>query len=375
MMRIVLFANTDWYLYNFRLALADALKAAGHEVVLLSPQGEWGERLRAAGHDWRVFPFARHGLNPLAELAVLWRLWRLYRALQPDVVHHFTIKCVLYGTVAARCAGVRKVVNAITGLGHVMMSSSWKARLLRPIILTVYRVLFAGCDIVFQNRDNLALFQKLGVLRRARAHLVPGSGVNLARFDMAPPPADQPPVVLMVARLLWAKGIATFVEAAASVRRQRAEIEFWLVGDRDDSNPDCIPQAQVERWASEGAVRFLGHREDIPQLNARASLAALPSHGEGLPRTLIEAAASARPLLASDVPGCRDIVRHGENGLLFPRGDAAAFAASVLRLVDDPVTARRMGLAARADAERYYDDAHNIAQTLAVYAAPASAPA
>ncbi|MDQ8022490.1 MAG: glycosyltransferase family 4 protein [Moraxellaceae bacterium] len=374
-MRIVLFANTDWYLFNFRLALATALKAAGHEVVLLSPPGEWGERLRAAGHDWRPFPFARHGLNPFAELAVLWRLWRLYRALRPDVVHHFTIKCVLYGSVAAKCAGVRKVVNAITGLGHVMMSGSWKARLLRPLILTVYRVLFAGCDIVFQNRDNLALFQRLGVLRRARAHLVPGSGVNLARFDTAPPPADQSPVVLMVARLLWAKGVATFVEAAAAVRRERPEVEFWLAGDRDDSNPDCIPQAQVERWAADGDVRFLGHREDIPQLNVRASIAALPSHGEGLPRTLIEAAASARPLLASDVPGCRDIVRHAENGLLFPRGDAAALAAAVLRLLDDPAMARRMGLAARADAERYYDDAHNIALTLAVYAAAQTAPA
>lgn len=366
-MRIVLFANTDWYLFNFRLALAKALRAAGHEVVLLSPPGEWGPRLRAEGFDWRAFRLARRSMNPFTELATATRLAGVYREIRPDVAHHFTIKCVLYGALAARLAGVPRVVSSITGLGHMMLSSSFAARLLRPLILGMHRLLLRGGDVIFQNHDNLALFERHGLLRHARSHMIPGSGVDPQRFDTAPPPADLPPVVLMMGRLLWAKGVETFVEAARRVRERRPDVEFWLAGERDEGNPDCIPQGRIAAWAAEGHVKFLGHRDDVPALNARATVVALPSHGEGMPRTLLEAAASARPLVASDVPGCREVVCHGENGWLFPVKDAAAMADAILDLLGDPARAREFGAAARRDVEHRYADAINIQRTLSVY--------
>ena len=366
-MRVVLFANTDWYLYNFRLALAEGLRAAGHEVVLISPDGEWGPRLRGMGFDWRPITLSRRGMNPLAELVVIGRLRKLYAGIAPDVVHHFTIKCVLYGSFAARWAGVARVVNSITGLGHMLESNALRARLLRPAVLALYRLALRGTAVIFQNRDNRALFDRLGLLRGLDVHLVPGSGVALDRFSIAPPPAELPPVVLMVGRLLHAKGVACFVAAARRVRAQRPDVEFWLAGDRDEGNPGCVTAAELAAWSNEGAVQFLGHRDDVAALNSRASMAVLPSHGEGLPRTLIEAAASARPLLASNVPGCREIVRDGVNGYLFERDDDAALAERVLELLAKPDRARQFGLAARVDAERIYSDTQNVAATVAAY--------
>ncbi|WP_374602871.1 glycosyltransferase family 4 protein [Niveibacterium sp.] len=367
-MRIVLFANTEWYLYNFRRALALALKSAGHEVILLSPDGEWGARLRELGLDWRPFPLSRRGMNPFAELLTVRRLARLYGQLQPDLVHHFTIKCVIYGSLASHVARVPHIVNSITGLGHMMLSRSLVARMLRPFILGLYRLSLRGTDVIFQNRDNAELFERYGLLAQARRHLVPGSGLDFSRFDSAPPRRDQPPVILMVGRLLWAKGVSDYVDAARIVRQRFPEVEFWLAGEADTHTPDCIPEAQIAIWRREGHVKFLGHRNDIAALNARCSIAVLASRdGEGLPRSLLEAAASARAIVATNVPGSRDVFVNGMGGLLVPPSNPAALADAVAGLLADPVRLEEMGQAARVYSAERFSDARIIATTLSIY--------
>jgi glycosyltransferase involved in cell wall biosynthesis len=371
-MRIVLFANTDWYLYNFRRSLALALRDAGHDVLLLSPPGSYGEKLRALGLRWEPVPMQRRSLNPLRELALLVHLWRVLRRERPDIVHGFTIKCAVYGGLAGRLAGVPGRVAAVTGLGYVFTNPALKARVLRPFVRGLLRLGLGGrgSRLVLQNPDDVALFRAARIVPDERVRLIPGSGVDLARF--APTPrgddASRPLRVLLAARLLWDKGLAEFVEAARKLRREGRALQFLLAGDRDPGNPAAVAESDVRAWQDEGVVEWLGHVDDMPALLAGVDVVVLPSYREGLPRTLIEAAACALPLVATDVPGCREVVTDGVDGLLVPVRDAGALAGAIARLHDDPALAARIGAAARAKALACFDERIVIARTMAVYA-------
>ena len=366
-MRVLLFANTDWFLWNFKLPLARALRDAGHEVILVSPAGNFGARLRDAGFDWRAFSLSRSGIHPIEERLAMYRLLALYRELRPDLVHHFTIKCVLYGSWAARKAGIVRVVNSITGLGFALLASTWKARLIRPVVVGFYRRALVGTHVVFQNHDNRDVLAALGALKHAAVHVIPGDGVDTALF--CPPPAREPgAAVLMMGRLLWSKGVGVFVEAARIVRATRPEARFLLAGAPDPGNPESVPEAVLNHWRSEGIVEFLGHRSDVLALQQLADIAVLAStQGEGMPRALLEAAACARPMVATDVPGCRELVEDGVNGLLVPPGDSQALAGAILSLLASPDRARAMGAAARAKVLAELSDACITRRTLAVY--------
>lgn len=366
-MRVLLVTNSDWFLYNFKRSLARSLRDAGHEVILASPEGSYGPRLCEEGFRWESFALSRSGINPLAELRSMWRLHALYRALRPDVVHHFTIKCIIYGSIAARWAGVRHVVNSVTGLGFALLADTLKARLIRPVVTGLYRVALAGTDVVFQNVDNRDSLDALGALGNSRVCIIPGDGVDTAHFV---PPAEQPQdVVLMMARLLRSKGVAEYVAAAGIVRQARPGTRFLLAGAPDPGNPESIDGATLDAWRREGAVELLGQRNDVLALQQSSSVAVLAStQGEGMPRSLLEAAACGRPLVATDVPGCRDLVVNGENGLLVCPGDAQALANAILALLADPERAARMGRVARARAEALYSDASVNGQTQALYA-------
>lgn len=374
-MRVLLFANTDWFLWNFKLALARGLRARGHEVLLISPPGPWGEKLRAEGFHWEPFALSRSGINPFAEAATVARLVRLYGRLQPDLVHHFTIKCVIYGSFAARRAGVRRIVNSITGLGYALLADSLKARLIRQVVRVLYRHTLADTAVVFQNGDNRATLEHLGVLARAQVSVMPGDGVDTRCF-VPPPPREPGATVLMMGRLLAAKGVREYVEAARIVRRERPAARFLLAGAPDPGNPESIDPAQIDAWAAEGSVEFLGARSDVLALQQSADVAVLAStQGEGMPRALTEAAACGRPLVATDVPGCRDLVEPGRNGLLVPPGDAAALAQAVATLLDDPALAAAMGREARHKAEAELSDIRIIERTLEIYAAAGASQA
>lgn len=367
-MRIIFFANTDWYLYNFRRKLAQALREQGHDVVLVSPAGKYAARLQALGFRWLDFPLSRRGMNPLVEFASLVRLIHLYRSEKPDLVHHFTIKCVLYGTLAARLAGIRVVVNSITGLGYVFLAGGPLKVVLRLFVRTWYRAVLFGSQVIFENDDDRQTFLRFGFIRPADGHLIPGVGVDTQRFVQVPFPSG-PPVVLLAGRLLWDKGIGEFVEAARQLHLSGVQARFALAGRIDPGNPASIPEAQILTWAAEGLVEWWGWTEDdMPATLARASIVCLPSYyREGLPTILLEASACGRPVVTTDWPGCRDAVRNGVSGLLVAERDAASLSDALQKLITNPYLCSEMGTAGRLMVEELFSSERVLAQISAVY--------
>jgi len=368
-MKLLLFANTDWYLYNFRKSLALGAKAAGHEVLLVSPAGPYGQKLKELGLRWIPAPMERRSLNPFRELTLLVWLWRLVRSERVDVVHSFTIKCSVYGGLAARFAGAASV-NAVTGMGYVFISDKRLARTLRPIVRRLLRMALGGARtrVILQNLDDVTVFERNGIVSAARIRLVPGSGVDCEQF--IPPMRREhrgPLRVVLAARMLWDKGVLEFVEAARMLKMQGRALRFQLAGAPDPGNPASVPEPVLRDWQAAGLIEWLGHVGDMAALLATTDIVVLPSYREGMPKSLIEAAACARPLITTDVPGCREVVTDGVDGLLVPAYGVLALAQAIARLQDDPSLARTLGEAARAKALACYDERLIVARTLDVY--------
>ena len=370
-LKIVLFANTEWYLYNFRRSLASALVEAGHDVILLSPSGPYGQKLLEMGFNWRSIALKRRSLNPFRELSVLWSLLKIMREENPDIIHGFTIKCAVYGAIVARIIKARSV-SSVAGLGYVFTNTDMRAKLLMPIIRSIMKLTLGGktSHIILQNPDDFRYFEIAEIVDPSNMSLIPGSGVNLERFA-APKPENRqksdPHKIVLAARLLWDKGIAEFVEAARLIKAEGRNCEFLLAGTPDEGNPASIPRACLLEWEEKGLIVCLGHVDNMPTLFADANIVVLPSYREGLPKSLIEAAACARPLVATDVPGCREVISHEIDGLLVPAKDAQALAEAIMRLLDDPVLARRLGLAALKKATLQFDERIINAQTMTIY--------
>lgn len=371
-MKVVLFANTGWYLYNFRLTFAAALREAGHELLLLSPPDEYGERLREMGFRWVPVPMQRRSLNPIRELRLVHWLARLMKEDGADLVHGFTIKCAVYASLAARMAGIGARVNAVAGMGYVFTSTDLKARLLRPVVKALMRLALDGgsCRLILQNRDDVALFEAAGLVDPGRVRLIRSSGVNCERFRPSAQvrgDATGPTRVLLAARLLWDKGLGEYVDAAKLLLNEGREITFLLAGGPDTGNPAAVPQSLVKQWVSEGLVDWLGHVEDMPSLLASVDMVVLPSYREGLPKGLIEAAACGLPLITTDVPGCREVVTHGVEGLLVPPRDSIALASAIALLAESADLRRSFGAAARHKAQTEFDEKIVLKQTIQVY--------
>ncbi len=372
-MKAVLFANTDWYLYNFRRSLAVSLQQAGCDVLLLSPPGPYGEQLRALGLRWEPLPMQRRSLNPLREMALLWYLIRLLRRERPTLVHGFTIKCAVYGSLAARLAGTAARVNAVAGMGYVFTSSHVKARLLRPVVRSLLRLALGGRDarLILQNADDVDLFQRAGLVDPAHIRLIRGSGVDCAQFagvSRRKASSDGRMCVLLASRLLWDKGVGEYVAAIRQLRLQGRAIHALLAGAPDPGNPAAVPELTIRGWVDEGLVIWLGHVDNMVGLLGSVDVVVLPSYREGLPRTLVEAAACGLPLITTDVPGCREVVSDGIDGLLVPMGNSEALAHAIRRLQDNPEFACRLGDAARLKAKAQFDERIVIQRTMAVYA-------
>jgi glycosyltransferase involved in cell wall biosynthesis len=364
--KILLFANTDWYLYNFRLELAEALRTRGDEVVMVSPEGAYAPRLQELGFRWICFPQARRRLNPLIEISTIVRLFGLYRREKPDLVHHFTVKCVLYGSLVCLLLGNHSVVNSVEGLGYVFTEGEGARRWLRGLIKLVYRLVLRPTWVIFQNPDDQLFFLKNHLVNPKRMVMICSPGVDIQKFS---PRSELKgiPLVILPARLLWDKGVGEFVAAARQLQIDGFRARFALVGDSDDGNPASVPVPQLQAWAKEGVIEWWGWKENMQDIYEQASIVCLPSYREGLPKTLIEAGACGRPIVASDVPGCREVVRHGENGLLIPARDITALVASLTQLIQDSDIRHAMGVRGRKIAEEEFSLELIIPQTLAVY--------
>jgi len=364
--KTLLFANTAWYLYNFRLPLAEALRSQGYTVILVSPRDEYADKLIEAGFQWVEFSFSRKGQNPFQELGTITRLTSLYRQLKPDFVHHFTIKCVLYGSMAARFTGIKRVINSITGLGYLFIGNTPGQRLLRPLILLFYHIGLMSTQVIFQNGDDLQQFLEHGLVTSEQVQIIRGSGVDLEKFHPTPEPAGQLQV-LLPARMLWDKGVGEFVQAARLLRAEGRDARFLLVGDTDEDNPAAVPIRTLQEWQAEGIIEWPGWLGDMPAVMSRASIICLPSYREGLPKTLIEAAACARPLVAFDAPGSREVVIPGETGWLARFKDVEDLADCLRRLLRDKDERVRLGFNARKLVEREFSTGRIVRETLSVY--------
>jgi glycosyltransferase involved in cell wall biosynthesis len=378
---LVLSINTAWNVYNFRRGLIAALREAGYEVVVVSPVDGFVEKLLALGCRHRPVPMAGDASSALDDLRLLFAYWRLFRAERPAVYLGYTIKPNVYGTMAARLCGV-PVVNNVSGLGTAFIRETWLTR----VVTVLYRLAFRGSHTVFfQNGDDRRHFVERRIVGLAKTRVLPGSGIDLAHY--LPPglpsgkrmgPRHEPLAFVLVARLLWDKGVGEFVEAARIVRRHRPDLRFQLLGFLDVENRTAVDRASVERWVAEGVVEYLGATQDVRPFIAAADCVVLPSYREGTPRSLLEGAAMGRPLIATDVPGCREVVEHGRNGLLCRVRDAADLAEKMLAFVDLPPEQRaRMGREGRAKVERQFDEHLVIDRYLEVIAeilAPATAP-
>ncbi|MCX5943946.1 MAG: glycosyltransferase family 4 protein [Cyanobacteria bacterium] len=355
MSRILLVANTSWYLYNFRLHLLGELRNSGLEVALVAPHDAYTPLLQAHGftvHNWLV---ARSSINPIAEAHALNDLRRIYQREAPDLVHHFTIKACLYGTIAAKLANIPHVINAVTGLGHVFLGRRKRTRALRLALLPLYRAVFSArrSTVVFQNADDLEHLFNLGITDGHRSYLIRSSGVDIDHFSPEAasiprqPSFHQPVRLLFPSRLIHEKGVRELLSACRALWSQGVDLELLVAGSLDEGNRSSLSPAELEEIRSEARVRCLGHVNEMRAVYASVDLVVLPSYREGLSRALIEAAAMELPIITTDVPGCRDVVDHGISGLLVPAGDADSLRLSIQLLLNNPDLAFRFGLAAR----------------------------
>lgn len=369
MKKKILFLQTeDSTFYSHRLPMARAALDAGFEVVVAVRVVAHRERIEREGFRVVPLPWQRNGVNPLSELRTLAAIIRLYASERPVLVHQVTLKPILYGSLAAALCGVPAAINALTGLGYVFISEGWVARLLRPLVGLAMKVAFAksGSVVLFQNEDDRTLFISRGLVPRERTILIRGSGVDVRRFTPRPESVGTP-LIILPARMLWDKGVGEFVEAAGILAAEGVPARFALIGERDDENPAAIPPARLAQWKDSGIVEWWGLREDMPEVYAQAHVVCLPSYREGLPKALMEAAACGRPVVGTDVPGCREVVRHEETGLVVPVRDPKALAAALRRLIDDRDLRRRLGEGGRSLAVAEFAEERIIEQMMAAY--------
>ena len=348
----MLVSNTSWYLFNFRINLIRDLRDRGYEVALVAPHDEYTDLLEAEGitvHHWTL---TRSSLNPLSEAHALVDLLRIYRREKPDLVHHFTIKACLYGTLAAKGARVYRVINAVTGLGHVFLGTRKRSRLLRKLIKPVYRAAFMArrATVVFQNASDQDYLIQLGMTNVERARLIRGSGVDIDLFQPLDDTAGrfhEPLQLLFPSRLIREKGIVELLESCRRLWDAGYELDLLIAGALDIGNRSALSESELGDLHDDPRIHCLGHVNDMQSLYALCDIVVLPSWREGLSRALIEAAAMERPIITTDVPGCRDVIDHGRSGLLVPLKDSRAIELAIRLLAENVDLARRFGKAAR----------------------------
>jgi len=354
-MHILMTVNTAWNIWNFRQPVVKALLDEGGRVTVLAPPDDSVSDLERMGCRFRPLEMNAKGLNPVHDLQLQNRLKQIFLEDRPEAVLSYTIKNNIFGARAAHAAGVPFIPN-VTGLGTAFLSGG----ILQTIAEQLYRRAFSKLPVVFfQNEDDRDLFLDRKLVRADQARLLPGSGIDLARFTATEmPSADTAPVFLMIARLLRDKGVMEFIEAARQIKSRHPDARFQLLGAPSVENRTAITLATVEDWSAEGVIEYLGTTKDVRPEIAAASCIVLPSYREGAPRTLIEAAAMARPLIATDVPGCRAVIDRDVSGFLCEVRSADSLARAMERFIAlEPHNRQTMGLAGRTKMEREYDQA------------------
>jgi glycosyltransferase involved in cell wall biosynthesis len=366
--KVLFVVNDAAFFKSHRLRLAQEAIARGYEAVVACGTDTGEAALESLGIRCRSFALSRSGINPLRELQTFVALLRIYRSEAPDIVHHVTIKPVIYGTLASRFARVPAVVNAIPGMGFVFTQRGFPARTVRGLVNLLYRIALnhGNMRFIFQNREDLQNFVENTVIPEKLTYLIRGSGIDLAEFPFVPEPPE-PVVFVLVARMLTDKGIREYVDAARRVRALEPTWRWLLVGGADPGNPSSLTEDELTAMNAEGCVEWLGQRTDVRDLLGKSHVVCLPSYREGLPKSLLEASGVGRAMIASNVPGCREVVRDGITGLLVEPRDGRALADAMLRLGRERTLRAKLGRAARERAEALYSIDDVVRDTFLIY--------
>ncbi|MDB4770094.1 glycosyltransferase family 4 protein [Akkermansiaceae bacterium] len=366
--KLLFVVNHSEFFLSHRLPIAQFAMEQGYEVHLATSKTPALAQVRRHGIITHTLPLQPGGMNPFKDFALLLSLFVLYRKIRPDIIHQVTIKPVMYGSIAARLSKTMAVINAMSGMGYLYISNSFKQRILRKIIQAFLKFGFKHPNIkmILQNLDDQKLFVESAILNVDDIQLIKGSGVDPKLYSPQAEPA-KPFMVLMPARLLWDKGVGEFVEAAQLVKKTLPETRFVLVGDIDENNPKVVNRSQILDWVKLGHVEWLGMRDDMPAILNQAQIVCLPSYREGLPKSLIEAASCGRPIVSTDVPGCREIARDNDNALLVPPRNGKALAAAIEKLLKDPVLCKKMGVSGRSIVLNEFTLDHVLKQTFTLY--------
>ncbi|MBV2127800.1 glycosyltransferase family 4 protein [Arsukibacterium indicum] len=366
--RLLYIVNVDWFFISHRLPIALAAQQEGYDVHLACNFTDKAEYLQSLGFTLHQLDLSRSGTGIFSEIFAFQGIFSMLRKVRPDIVHLVTIKPVIYGGIASRLLRIKQRVASISGLGYIFIARGLRASLLRSAVSLLYRFALhtPNTKVIFQNPDDKQLLLKQGIIEPSQVVMIRGSGVNLSQYHVAPEPTTIP-VIMLVARLLYDKGVLEFVEAARQLKAQTIPIRMVLVGDTDEGNPKSVSVSDIAGWVQEGIVEHWGYQKDINATMAQANVIVLPSYREGLPKSLIEAAACGRAVITTDVPGCRDAITPDVTGLLVPVKNASAIASAIVELVKNESMRRQMGVASRQLAEQAFDINSVISTHLGLY--------
>lgn len=381
-MKIIYSANVSWSLYNNRRAQIQSTLKKNWQVACVCSKGSYIELIKKFGVN-KIFLLRNYKKNVdlASDLSLIFEFYRIYRQWKPDIVHQFSIKPVIYGTIAARLAKVPITVNTIPGLGYVFTGTEKKRKILRIFVSFLYKIAGKFCDFMFfQNEDDKKIFINHKFVSEEKTSVVPGSGVDTQYYsqdkinekiiNQTKKGIKYKPnqiIILMASRMLYDKGISELVACSKRIKKIKPNVRFLLAGPLDPGNPAHIPVEVIEKWRKENKIEYLGRRSDIRELIGLSDIVVLPSFREGKPRFLLEAASMGKPIIATDIPGCRDIVENGENGILVPIKDVESLFNAVIKLINNSDMRRKMGEKSRKKAKKEFDEKIVVDQTLKVY--------
>lgn len=366
--KVMYWISEDWYFWSHRLGLARAARDAGWDVAIATRVHEHGDRIRAEGFSLTHIDMARRVAAPWRDAENIAQIFAAYRRERPDVVHQVGMKQMLYGSAVTRILGVPGLVNAFAGLGTMFLAKGPAAAAVKYTSVAGFRAVMGhpNLRVIFQNEDDRGEIVGLGIVPVEKTVIIRGSGVNTDVFHPTPLP-DGTPLFVLPARILWDKGVGEMVEAARKLKSRGVNARIALVGNHDPDNPSHVDKAQIEAWVNEGVVEWWGRRDDMPQVFAQSRAVVLPSYREGLPKALLEAAACGRAVVSTDTPGCREVARDGQNGILVPVRDSDKLADAMELLANDKDLARRYGETGRKIIVEELSEQYVINATLAVY--------
>lgn len=365
-MKIVILATTSWNIFNSRLELAKELRNQGHELILLAPEDKFTNKLISKGFNWKHFPVDPRGTNLIFETLSIIFLILFYLREKPDIIHNFTPKGVIYGSIAGHITGIKNIVNTITGLGRIFSDSRFSK--LQFLVIFLYKLSLKNTQVVFQNHDNFHYFIEQNITIPNNSEIILGSGVNTEIFKYNPPTVKETPIVLLAARFVAEKGIREFVEASKLLQDMGTHVRMVLVGSPEENQPSSITSQELEFWASNQWIEWWGWFEHMEEIYPRAHIACLPTYYmEGIPKSLIEAASCGLPLIATDLPGCKEIVIEGINGILVPPKNPGSLAAAIEKLVKNDILREQMGRKSRKLVENKFSKKIVMQQYISIY--------